>query len=617
LARLCDQPRLPYLIETAERVVQDADDYVAMPPLTYRRDVHNAHLTRAREMQKRVWTLLARWMQTGDEIFRKAALAHIEQIGQWEYWSWITWRRDDPAPDAIFDLSYGENSATLAVAYDWLYESLSVSEKKLFLDIARDRPFRSGLVHARPDGATWFGRKDSNWNTVCAGGLGMLALAMYEDAVEARELLPRIEQSLAPFFEYLDQTSGAWPEGIGYWNYGMRYGFMYLLSHEQATGHAHRLLKARATRQTLAFPLDFCPHGQPCSFGDVNRWEPLPFHYRAAERLGCKDVLHGLHAYLEAHGAPLWGHWPNAVEWLLLHPGMVPEQRPTDQDRGAKLYGGLDWGILADRSSIPQRYMSVRGGTTKVPHGHRDLMSFHCVVGKERLIASLGPEEYLDTTFSPRREEMFEMSPASKNMILINGVGIAPGSSLDSTELVHLPGVEGIRLEATTAMGEMYDGPAAQFCGRWFLLLDGGAFVLVDRAELPRVGRVESRLHTFADVEAGHDGALLRGAEQSLRIAYACNVPAILCTATTAPTTPTAPAATVLRWCTDRQHQDVVMVTLLSPGVAKTQASVTKEASGYQIVVSGADWSATLMLEEKAGKLQLRALSNDLTSRPG
>jgi len=261
--------------------------------------------------------------------------------------------------------------------------------------------------------------------------------------------------------------------------------------------------------------------------------------------------------------------------------------------------------------------MSVRGGTTNVPHGHRDLMSFHCVVGKERLIASLGPDEYLDTTFSPRREEIFEMSPASKNTILINGVGIAQGSSLDCTEVVRLPGAEGIRFEATTAMGEMRDGPAATFCGRWALLLGEGAFLLVDRATLPRVGRVESRLHTFADVEVGHDGAMLCGAEQSLRIAYACNVPATLCTATTAPTTPTAPTATVLRWCTERQHLDVVMVTLLSPGVGETQVNLVETASGHEIAVVGAGWHTTLALEVEAGTPQLRAVSGDPGAKPG
>jgi hypothetical protein len=600
LARLCSPPQVPYLVEAADQVVLDAANYAEMPPLTYRRDVHNAHLTRAREVQKRVVTLLARWLQTDDPAFRAAALAYIAQIGEWEYWSWITWRQGNPAPDAIYDLSYGENSATLAIAYDWLYDTLSTEEKALFLGIAHDRSFRSGLVHARPDGASWFGRPDSNWNTVCAGGLGMLALAMYEDAPEARELLPRVEESVVPFFQLLDQTSGGWPEGIGYWNYGMRYGFMYLLSHECATGQTHPLMQLEGVRQTLAFPLDFCPHGQPCGFGDSNHWEPLPFHYRAAERLDGQEILRALDAHLEERGVPLWGLWPNAVEWLALHPGTVSGRPPLSEGQTlAKLYRGLDWGILTDRTSDPPLHMTLRGGTTQVPHGHRDLLSFHFVVGKERLVASLGPAEYLDTTFSPRRDELFEMSPFSKNTVLINGVGVASGSALDATELVNLPGAKGFRFEATTAMGTMYDGPAAEFCGRWALMIEHGAYLIVDYARLPRVGRVESRMHTFADVQIEGDGAMLCGEQECMRVAYACNVPALLCAATTAPTTPTEPSASVLRWCTERQHEDVVLVTLLSPGEGEAKVELVEAAEQFSFAVHGPGWQAGLTLTKE------------------
>jgi len=102
-------------------------------------------------------------------------------IGDWKCWSWITWRQGDYRPTAIYDLSYGENSATLAMAYDLLHDTLSAAEKQLFQNIATKWPLASGSVHCRPHAAWWFGKADSNWNTVCAGGLGMLCLAMYDD----------------------------------------------------------------------------------------------------------------------------------------------------------------------------------------------------------------------------------------------------------------------------------------------------------------------------------------------------------------------------------------------------------------------------------------------------
>src|SRR5690606_4108416 len=110
----------------------------------------------------------------------------------------------------------------------------------------------------------WFGKPDSNWNPVCAGGAGMLALAMWDDAPEAAHIVEQAEQCIEPFIRALDSTDGGFPEGIGYWNYGMRYALMYLLSCERARSEPHPLLRSDAIRKTLAFPLDFYPHAQPC-----------------------------------------------------------------------------------------------------------------------------------------------------------------------------------------------------------------------------------------------------------------------------------------------------------------------------------------------------------------
>src|SRR5436190_1992192 len=85
------------------------------------------------------------------------------------------------------------------------------------------------LLLERNGGKTqdWYYKKpDTNWNTVCNGGAGMLALALYEYCPEAARVLELVEQGVAPYFESMS-ADGGWPEGIGYWNYGMRYGFMY------------------------------------------------------------------------------------------------------------------------------------------------------------------------------------------------------------------------------------------------------------------------------------------------------------------------------------------------------------------------------------------------------
>jgi hypothetical protein len=591
---------LPWLNQAEANVRKSADEYAGSLQLRYPRNVHNEHLLRAREVQGRVVTLLARFLECGLDKYRDAVLKHVRMMGEWECWSWIKWREANYAPDAIFDLSYGENSATLALAYDLLYNTLSNAEKKLCLDIARRWSFASGMKNARKGGAWWFGKPNHNWNGVCAGGLGLLALAMRDDAPEAGPLLESAEQSIRPFIEYLQGTDGAWPEGIGYWNYGMRYAFMYLLSHEKAFGQVHPLMRVAALRKTMRFPLDFCPGGQPCGFGDSNHWSPLPVHYAMARRLRCGDVTADIDRIMQkddAAAATRTRWWPDAAEWFLLHPGRVVKHKKSSPFKGTRFYRGVEWGILADKMPLPKIYLSFRGGTTQVPHSHRDLMSFHCIVGKEVLITSPGPVEYLDSTFSRRRDELFEMGPQSKNTILINGLGITPGSALDLTEPLHLPGAVGVRFIATTAMGlTRQNGPAADFCGRVILMLGKRCFLLVDRVIMPHAGRVESRVHSLFPVTLGHGRALIRGRQELLAISCAANVPALLCAATTAPTMPTEKQATVIRWCTENQHKEILLAMLLSPGISSAGLALAKKSGRIIAKVHAAGFRGDLNL---------------------
>lgn len=590
IARLQNEsPKRASLRRAAERVARSAREALRTTDFTYTRDVHNEHLIRARVNQGRVVTLLTQWFVSGDRRFRDAAVTHIDAMGAWEYWSWIMWRQGNPDPLAIYDLSYGENAATLAIAYDWLRNDLSDAERKRFVAIARKWVFPSFLHHTKTTAkgkcAWWYGHTSSNWNTVCAGGAGMLALAMYEEVPEARRVLPRVEISFKPYMLELDKTGGAWPEGIGYWNYGMRYAFMYLLSHENATGKKHPLLRRRATKATLRFPVEFCPNGVPCSFGDVNSFVPLPFHFEVARRLGCSDVLAMIEPRVNGYGERL-GSWPNAAELLLLHPRSIPKL-DTSSKSIRRHYKGQDWLVLADRMPEPRLYLSARGGTTKVPHSHLDLLSFHCVVGDESMVTNLMPGEYLDTTFSPRRWDIFEMGPASKNTILVNGVGVTPSSSVTTKPLTfpRQKGVIGYRLDASSAFGGMRDGNVVTCSVRVFIMLDALAFLILDRVELPHVGRVESRMHTFTSVTPKSGGALLKGKRQRMAVSYACDRSAGLHLAKGAPTTPGV-GATMLRWCSAKQELAFTMATLLVPGAAPGKVAVTPTKRGFDVAVT-------------------------------
>jgi hypothetical protein len=137
--RLRHLPAIPIFERAAKWLDELTDRWTRDFETPLDETVHNWHLIRARQAQTRVVSLLVQYGRTGDRRFREAAMEHLRRMAGWEYWSWITWRENEPDPNAIFDLSYGENSATLALAYDWLADELSPDERAWLLDTARTR----------------------------------------------------------------------------------------------------------------------------------------------------------------------------------------------------------------------------------------------------------------------------------------------------------------------------------------------------------------------------------------------------------------------------------------------------------------------------------------------
>ncbi len=581
--------RHPTLRKADREVQRMADRFAPSPAFEWERNQHNAHLLRARHMQCRAITLLVRWRQTGIPGYRNAALEHLLEMGRWKYWSWIAWRKNDPAPDATFDLSYGENCATLALGWDWLHDDLAIPEREALLAVTR-RPVAAFMRFSdEREQAWWFGKPDSNWNTVCAGGAGMLALAMQESIEEAPVMLQRSLNSITPFVEEIRRLNGAWPEGIGYWNYGMRYLHMFLLSLERATGTKSPLLRGRAMRESMAFPLRFAPYpGCNCSFGDVNRWSPLPFHFAIAHRLGCPWVLADLDRHLRACPANSSTHWPNAAELLCLH--RAPEDKAPQSPHDApflKHYRRQDWVVLADRMPRPRLYAAVRGGTTEVPHSHVDLTSFHAVVNDEVMLVNLSPDIYLDTTFSARRWDLFETIPASKNILLIDGVGMAPPAKV-RTQSFETSWGPAVRLNATEAIGvgrRENDGVMNYL--RLFLLLPGRGLLVVDAVERPHPSLFEQRFFTYADTTQDENSFLLAGQRHQARLTPACTQDGMLSTARPAMTVPSQRQPVMLRHTTRRLHNDLVMAALLSPGTNRATLTAEPTARGGVVIALG------------------------------
>ncbi|KPK46704.1 MAG: hypothetical protein AMK72_09405 [Planctomycetes bacterium SM23_25] len=577
LARLRRAPEMPAMAQAHKDLVRNARRYLRKRKLTWGgKRPDPSGLGTAREMIDRYIALATAFRKTGDQRLRDAALEYIQELDALKAGRLLAQKRMQG-----FWLSDGEECAGIAIVYDWLYDFLSEAQRATLVDLCRKRLFAGGLKQCRKGGQWWFGKRFSNWNAVCAGGLGMLCLAMYDDCPEARRILPHVEKSLAEFMTPLRQTDGGWPEGLGYWIYGMTYAFGYMLSWERSTGEVHPLMKLPATKKTLNFPFDFFPNGKPAGFGDNDRFFACPFHYLAATRFKLERVKGAIDKHMADAGRGMGGLMGGPSIACVLHPGTASQQIKTER-QVAKVRKGLGWGLIADSMPEPRLYLSIRGGSTTHEHAHLDLLSFRVLVGKEWLIENGRNGPYLHpTAFSQHRFKINELNATYKNTLLINGVGPLPGSATDKEQAVRGQGCYGVRMDASSAM-------AVQdcFCARLALMVDDSALVVIDRVQTPDNSRVEARMHSYHDVAFGRTGAMIRGETESLRVTYASLEPAGLFRATTIPATPTHPSATMMRWSPLSVHTETVLVTLLTPGRPKAAAAIARDGRNFLVTVT-------------------------------
>ena len=69
----------------------------------------------------------------------------------------------------------------------------------------------------------------------------------------------------------------------------------------------------------------------------------------------------------------------------------------------------------------------------------------------------------------------------------------------------------------------------------------------------------------------------------------------------TAPTLPKAPSATMLRWCTEDLHREMILVTALAPGHGglRVSAETGEGRTRYRLSLGTRHWRQELMLSQK------------------
>ena len=591
-ANLSDRLHSLYLQSLARAVLHDADRLTRLQPLTEGTASSYGHA--ARWVQSRLECLTCAWILSRRAKYRRAAIRHLAGLLHWNHISCEA-RANTPADAELpYCLSYAEQSTAIGLMYDHFRPDLTTDEQKTFFDVL-DR-FHLKMALRCLDAPPWWANQPwSNWNGVCSGGMGIMALAFYDDRPEPSKIIPFVEQSLAAYFSSFVTNGGGCHEGTGYWNYGMNYAGRYLLSWERATGRQHPAMRVKELGRSLNFPVDFTG----ITFGDNDGWHPACFFFQLARRLDMPHAALRAAACLP-DSVPLRDRARDerpATGDLLYAADHIPtddemKRLRTEHQRKpvpvARLYTGMDWAALADDEVFPSLRMAIRGGSAKVQgHGMVDLLSFHCQVNGELFITDQKDTGYLSTTFGRRGTDIYTRSPDSKSTLFVEGLGCAKDAICDKTELVEGRGLSGVRIDATRIY--LPRMPVA-FIGRLFLFVDNAYWLVIDhvlsRDAVTGLG-IESRFHTYAQCRVGRNHASLKSANQRLQMTFAALQPGVLQQSRGMPPLPKGEQTTILRWMGKNRVADNLHVVALHPGPRKLGLTLRRDSrGGYAVVVA-------------------------------
>ena len=249
------------LIETDDRLAgwfdhvrADAEEILPTSVSTYTMPGSGNLLQVSREVKRRVYTLGAVYLLTGDTRYSERAIAELLAVADFPDWN----------PAHFLDV--GEMSNAVGIGYDWLYDELSAQERTTIREAV--------VTHALEPALERYGWENSyfnqphNWNLVTNGvAIAALAIADEEPALADEVLRHSVRSIQHGIAEYA--PDGGYNESPVYWAFGTDYLVTYLAALTSATGTDFGLGDLPGLATTGDFPIHVTGStGHAFNFGD-------------------------------------------------------------------------------------------------------------------------------------------------------------------------------------------------------------------------------------------------------------------------------------------------------------------------------------------------------------
>lgn len=391
----------PNVAKRAEGLIGKANGYLEVPPEEYVL-VTNRLLQVSRRVLERVSALSMAYKLTGERVYFDRAWDEMFAVCRFPDWH----------PSHFLDTA--EMTAAMAIGYDWLYDDLLTSQRLFVRNAMRDMGLQEGLDDINAN-ASWT-RGEWNWNQVCCGGMGMGALALYEEEPTiASQVLEGVLNSYRLGYMVPD---GGWHEGPGYWGYATMYMTYLFSAAETAIGSVWGLAEREGMAETGYFILQMNrPSHRSFGFSDAGSGEVAnsPQHYWQSWRYGETALARYQREYNRS---------TDMRELLWYDPrGRLPGEMPLPLDFRfescgvAMMRSSWDWGYPT--------FAGLKAGINNGGHWHLDLGAFvYDALGQDFGI-DLGGNTYGDTGSSVyfnnnQRWKYYKVRAEGHNTLMLN-----------------------------------------------------------------------------------------------------------------------------------------------------------------------------------------------------
>lgn len=241
-----------------------ADSIAEAPQIPYKMDKYGNMLWTSRAYVLRLGTLSLAYRLYGEQKYLDAANKTLLWVCGYKDW------------DPKHYLDTAEMTTAVAIAYDWLFDALPETTRKIIKGSIYKNAISNVLREYEKGGPGSWAKRETNWNVVCNTGMTLGALAVAEDYPKetatilenAAHYMPNCLKHFAP--------DGVCYEGPAYWGYTNSYLSLYLKAVNDNGGDQGGIGQLPGVSRTaLFYKRTLTPSGQRFNFGNASAEEVL------------------------------------------------------------------------------------------------------------------------------------------------------------------------------------------------------------------------------------------------------------------------------------------------------------------------------------------------------